>query len=278
MKAEQIGIACWGLREIPLEEQLRLTQRLNGSFMELGIANAPRDLPLRATTAELAGVRNLFDKYHIPLEYAATGNNFTAESEAEVRAEVEKVRTVIGICEALQISWLRIFAGFSPADKVSGVCFDNMADALLNVAAYASQHGVQLAIELHGGVTAHSVGVEHFHSVTTRHDKLETLLRVLPKEVSFVLDPANLWAVGITEPEQYYQWLSDRIAYIHLKDFQPLPSGYIMPSACGTSRLNWQSFLDYTRDFTGPLLIEYENPEDVEHGMRESINYIKSLL
>ena len=40
----KFGNASWGFRETPLEEQLKLTKRLGLEVLELGIANAPKDM------------------------------------------------------------------------------------------------------------------------------------------------------------------------------------------------------------------------------------------
>ena len=44
-----LGAAAWGLRELPLEPQLRLVRQLGLTSLELGIANAPMDLQADAS-------------------------------------------------------------------------------------------------------------------------------------------------------------------------------------------------------------------------------------
>ena len=58
----KFGNASWGFRETPLEEQLKITKSLGLEVLELGIANAPKDLPLDTTDAELENVKSLYKK------------------------------------------------------------------------------------------------------------------------------------------------------------------------------------------------------------------------
>ena len=278
IKTDQIGIASWGMRELELEKQLVLSNKLGAHYFELGIANAQSDIPLSAGPEELASVKILFKKHHTNLYLAATGNDFTLSGESQIHEEIEKVKGVIAICAALQVKYLRVFAGFTSAEMMTEIRFARMIEAFRNVSSYADQLGVILAVETHGGVKERNLGIEHFHSVSTRLDLLTRLLKEVPSNVQFVLDPANLWAVGVSDPEIYYRLLKGRIAYIHLKDFITIPSGAVMPSSCGTSNLDWHKFIREISDFTGPLLIEYETPRNIERGTRDSIRFIESLL
>ena len=83
MEKCEIGAAAWGFRELDLEEQLKLCQRLGFSSLELGIANAPKDVPLDVTDEEIQKVRELYQKYQMPLWCAATGNDFTVVQVVE---------------------------------------------------------------------------------------------------------------------------------------------------------------------------------------------------
>lgn len=110
------GNASWGFHEMDLEEQLKITAKMELPILELGIANAPKDLPLDASDSELENVKSLYKKYGVKLMCAATGNDFTNGNSDDV----EKVKRVIDICAKLGVKYLRIFAGFSPAAEVVG--------------------------------------------------------------------------------------------------------------------------------------------------------------
>lgn len=264
------GNAAWGFRELPLEEQLRITAGMGLSVLELGIANAPRDLPADADSGKLAEVKALYEKYNIQLLCAAAGNDFTNNS----REDVGKIKKVIDICARLGVKYLRIFAGFSAAAEVTGKRRDIMIDCLREVAAYATEQGVVAAVETHGGVTAYDDGVEHFASVTTNADTLAEILKQVP-ELMVNYDPANLYAVGIADQKEFWGKIKDRVCCVHLKDFVKLPTGHLRPAACGESDFDWRAELSMLQSFEGPAMFEYEIPESVEEGCIKCFNFIK---
>lgn len=157
------GNASWGFRETPLEKQLEITADMGLNILELGIANAPKDIPLDVTDDELLNVKSLFRKYGVKLMCAATGNDFTTGG----RDDVIKVKRVVDICSKLSVKYLRIFAGFAPVAEVTGEKWDTMISCLNEVYKYAENKKVILAVETHGGVNAFDDGSEHFYSTST---------------------------------------------------------------------------------------------------------------
>lgn len=268
----QYGNASWGFRKTPLEEQLRATASMGLRMLELGIANAPADLPLNAGAEQLAQVHRLYDTYGVQLLCAATGNDFTIGSDADVG----KVKRVIDICHVLGVRYLRIFAGFSPVDEVTGARWDTMIACLRTVGAYA-QNKVTLVVETHGGVKGYDDGVVHFHSVTTRAESLQKLLSELPESIKVLYDPANLWAVGYQNPAEILSVVGNRLAVVHLKDFRALPTGHLQPAACGESKMDWAAQLRALQNFTGPALFEYEITADVADGCKRCLDYLKRM-
>lgn len=268
----EFGNASWGFRETPLEEQLKITREMGLQYLELAIANAPMDLPLDADRAALAEVRELFEKYGVKLQYAATGNDFTTGGQ-----DLEKVKKVVEICASLGVSCLRIFAGFSPVEEVTGFRWDNMIHCIREADQFASARGVSLAIETHGGVRSYEDGVSHFMSVTTLPKALFKMLGELPDRVKVTFDPANLRAVGIERPETVYEACRERVAMIHLKDFMRLPSGHLVPAAYGEGSMDWKSLWAALSDYKGIALFEYENPQDAADGLRRCLDYVGTL-
>ncbi|MBQ8813071.1 MAG: sugar phosphate isomerase/epimerase [Lachnospiraceae bacterium] len=266
------GNAAWGLRETPLEEQLRITKDMGLKVLELGIANAPADVSMDVTDEELVKIKGLAAAYGVDIMCAATGNDFTVSAE-----DVGKVKRVVDICEKLGIRYLRIFAGFTALAEVTEAMHQRMLDALRVVCEYAEEKGVVPVIETHGGVNGFADGVEHFHSTTTDMESLRRMASSLPDNAKICFDPANLYAVGHTNPESFYVEFKDRIGYAHFKDFAKLPSGHLRPSYCGDSDMDWTAILAVMSDFEGPALFEYENVEDVEEGLKKSYAYIKMM-
>lgn len=264
------GTAAWGFRELPLEKRLEITKRLGLSIYELGIENAPTDVKLGDSVEE---IKALFDKYGIELVCAATGNDFTNGN----KDDVEKIKKVIDMCAELGVKYLRIFAGFSPVEEVVGKRWDVMIEALTEIGNYSKDKGVTLAVETHGGVNAYDDGVEHFYSTSTKPEALKKMMEQIPKNVGFNYDPANIYAVGIKEPDEIYQMIKDRVAYAHFKDFADLPSGHLLPAACGESDMDWKAILNGIGERDMIALFEYEIPDDLEEGIKRCADYIKNL-
>lgn len=60
----KFGNASWGFREKPLEEQLKITREMGLALLELGIANAPKDIPLDITDEQIDEIRMLYILSH----------------------------------------------------------------------------------------------------------------------------------------------------------------------------------------------------------------------
>ena len=261
----EYGNAAWGLRELPLEEQLKLTQAMGLHLLELSIANYHRDaLQPDASAEQIRQVKALFAQYDVRPDCGATGNDFTAGSAADVRESLDRVKRAADIAAALGVKVLRIFAGFTSDSLVYGERFDRALEALQLAAEHVRGTGVRLAIETHGGVAATGDVLHHSATVTTRIDTMRKLLESLSAaEIGMNYDPANLAAVGDAAPERWFGLFRDRIALVHLKDFRDVPGG------------DWKALLAALKEYDGPALIEYELPADVEDGLRRSLRFLK---
>ncbi len=264
------GNAAWGFRETPLEQQLKITKDMELELLELGIANAPNDLQIGGDTS---AVKELYEKYGIKLLCAATGNDFSNGN----KDDVEKIKKVVDMCCEMRVKYLRIFAGFSHVEDVTGKRWETMIDALNEVYGYAIPKNVIPVVETHGGVDAYPDGVVHFYSTSSKPDALVKMIDRVP-DIKINYDPANLYAVGIKNPEDVYEMIKDKVCYIHLKDFVKTKSGRLLPASCGESDMDWKKVLEPIKDFDGPVLFEYENTEDTADGCRRCYEFIKQKL
>ena len=264
------GNAAWGFRETPIEEQFKITADMGLKELELGIANAPDDIPLDVSKKELEGVKKLSEKYGVKISCAATGDDFTTGTD-----DIEKLKKVINICEKLGVKYLRIFAGFTALEEVKN--FDVMISALKEVCIYAAEKGIVPVIETHGGVNGTPDGVEHFMSTTTDLETLKKIFSLLPENARICFDPANLYAVGIKNPASFYEEIKEKVAYAHFKDFKSLASGHLKPSYCGDSDMDWKAILKAMKGFDGICMFEYENTVDIREGLEKSYAFIKNL-
>ncbi len=217
----KFGNAAWGFRKTPLSEQFKITAEMGLDAIEIGIANAPGDIPLDVSDTAIDNIKEMSQSYGVKMIAAATGNDFTLGAD-----DVEKVKKVINICQKLEIPYLRIFAGFTAIEKVTEEIYKSMISSLCIVCNYAKEKGVVPVIETHGGVNSFDDGVEHFVSTTTELETLKKIISHVPDNARICYDPANLFAVG-KDPADFYKQIKDKVAYAHFKDFKKLPSGHI---------------------------------------------------
>ena len=263
---KRIGSAAWGFRALGLEEQLALAAKLGFYTHELGIANADTDIPVDASPETVAWVKKLYQTYGLRLECAATGNDFTGD---DAPAQLEKVKTVIGLCGKLGVKKLRIFSGFTQLTQMNEKLWQQTAACLRESDAWAAQQGVTLCLETHGAVEGGPNGVRHIRSSSTQVDDLNRLLA--GTEIRIVYDPANLNAVG-EDIGAFFEAFQDRIGYVHLKDFAPVGDIWLQPCALGKGFAPWEPLKENLLALDVPLLMEYENPEDLETGLITSLN------
>ncbi len=273
-----LGLASWGFRETPLEEQLKFTQDMGLTLLELSIANIPTDvLDENADERTIRHVKELYADYGVRPDCTATGCDFTQPSEDACLADLEKLKKVIKIAGNVGAKTLRIFSGFSPVAEVIDERWDRMIACLREAISAADAAGIILVMETHGGVRAFDNGVEHFASVSTEPDCLKRMLAELPPSFMLLYDPANLAAVGAEQPHEVYSRYKDRVKCLHLKDFAAVDStGIVRPVTCGEGKLSWDMLMNTLKDYTGPALIEYENPEDIKEGCRRSIEFLNN--
>lgn len=265
-KMENIGSAAWGFRALALEAQLALAAKLGFATHELGIANADTDIPAEADGETVARVKKLYADNGLALRCAATGNDFTG---SDAQAQLEKVKQVISLCKALGVGKLRIFSGFSPIDQMDEEKWQQTIACLRAADGFAAEQGVTLCLETHGAVESGHIGVRHIRSTTTQIADLNRLLT--DTEIKIVYDPANLNAVG-EDIGAFFEAFQDRIGYVHLKDFAPVEGPWLRPCALGEGSAPWEPLKQKLLALDVPLLMEYENTEDLEAGLVTSVN------
>lgn len=273
-----LGAAAWGLRETTLEEQLKLIKRIGLNELELSIAGYDKDmLQVGCPSSDIQNVMYLFAKHNVRLIAAATGNDFTQADTAACTEDLKKVESVLEIAGELGITYVRIFAGFSPAKDVTGKRWDTMIYCLKKANDTAKKYNVQLAVETHGGVEEVEGGIRHFLSTSSQQDLLQKMFSELPEDIGMVFDPANLGAVGVSTAQiiELYHKYKQRICYLHLKDFRKVSDTAILPCASGEGQLDWNELTSAFSSFSGYGFVEYELPEDVEDGMLRSLQALQ---
>lgn len=271
MEQARIGSAAWGFRALDLEDQLALAAKLGFVTHELGIANADTDIPADASPETVARVKKLYEAHGLVLICAATGNDFTGDDAA---AQVDKVKQVISLCRALGVEKLRIFSGFTAVSQMDEAKWQQLTACLEEVDRYAAIQGITLCLETHGGVEGSATGVRHIRSSSTQIGDLQRILA--GTDIRIVYDPANLNAVG-EDIGAFLEAFKDRIGYVHLKDFAPTEGPWLRPCALGEGTAPWEPLKEKLAALDVPLLMEYENTEDLDRGLLKSLDSWKGI-
>ena len=218
----RIGFGEWGFRNIPLEQHFQIAQSFGIRTLEFGIGGGqPGRLPEEPSEKELAEVPALAEKYAIATPFCCLENDFTLPDAAGHAAMLEKTERQIHNAKTSGAKYIRLFAGFTPADEITPAIWQRMLDAFARCDAICSELGMEIAIETHGRIEPMDDGsLQHIHTVSTRRDFLKRLVDELPPRVGFNYDPGNLKPLADGDEFLRLDLINDRINYCHLKDWR----------------------------------------------------------
>lgn len=98
----------------------------------------------------LLEIKNLCTELGLTISCVSPSNNFTQEDIKAVEKEIEYVKAWVDIAAMLGAPLVRIFAGSSNQLKNEQI-WNNVVVAIQECAEYASEDGIMLALENHGG-------------------------------------------------------------------------------------------------------------------------------
>ena len=278
MASLTLGCGEWGFRNRAIPEWMELAISLGFRHLEFGIGGGwPGRLPETPTAADVAGFRRLAERHAVSTRYCCLENDFTRPDAAEHDAQVRKVLAQLSPAADCGARLVRLFAGFTPAERVTEAIWERLIDALERCATAAFQRGMKLAIETHGAIHQLPDGsLAHRHTVSTRRDCLQRLLREMPAAVGINYDPGNLKAADPTDKRYAADLVAGRVSYCHLKDWRRTGAGWVA-CAPGDDDIDYAKLLPVP-GFDGVYLIEYEPLEDTADGIRRSLDYLRRAI
>src|SRR3954470_21201146 len=273
-----LGCGEWGFRNRTIPQYFEIATGLGFRHLEFGIGGGwPGRLPEAPTAADVAAFRRLAGRHAVTTRYCCLENDFTRPDAAEHEAQVRKVLAQLPPAADCGAQFVRLFAGFTPADQMSEPIWARLLGALETCAAAAGRRAMTIAIETHGTISTLPDGsLAHRHTVTTCRDCLRRLLREMPREVAFNYDPGNLKAADPSDDRYAADLLAGRVTYCHLKDWRRAGAGWLA-CAPGDDDLDYQRLLPVA-DFEGVYLIEYEPLEDTVDGLKRSLAYLRRIM
>ena len=276
-KTITIGVGEWGFRNLPMRDHFEIAKKFGFNWLEFGIGGGqPGRLSESPDEAEIAQFEALGDEYGINTPFCCIENDFTLADVDEHTAMLEKVESQIKAGAACGATHVRLFAGFTPAEKVTDEIWGRMIDAFAQCDKLCAELGLLIGIETHGGIEFNDdESATHINSVTTDPGCLQRLLTDLSPRVGFNYDPGNIKAVNTEDKTCLLDLLNDRINYCHLKDWSRRGKGWVA-GAIGDDDLDYQPIFDQLK-FDGICQIEYEPLKDTEDGIQRSLDYLKRI-
>ena len=115
--------------------------------------------PKEITPDYLRGLKQLCFRLGLDISGTAVGNEFCLPLGPKRDAEIAHVKRWIEYAEILSAPVIRIFSGAPTGGQDPAAAHRLAVEAMEECCAYAGQHGVYLALENHGGLTATADGM-----------------------------------------------------------------------------------------------------------------------
>ena len=202
--------------------------------------------------------------------------NFLLESAAELDEMVAKTRRWIEIAAEVEAPVSRIFGGSlknrtDPDARATAMY--RIIEPLAELAEYAEQLGVILALENHGGLPC------------TGEEQKAVINKINSPALRATVDLGNYMACG-QEGIDGTKIAAPLCAYVHLKDMKKMPDesapwGWKPAAATlGQGDVDLPACIaEISRaGYDGWMAIEYEAPDDERKGLRESVEYIRGII
>ncbi len=254
MASPRLTSSPWGFRFTPLADQCRCLRGLGmnyicGQFFAEMAGMLPPDAPEAALMAARDEVRRHGLRH---ASFNATGD-FMVEP-AKVAGEVAACCHQIDRAALFQPEVIIVFAGWQ--ERRDEAVYGQVAASLKQVARHAARHGLTVALENHGGLTATVEQVNHIiHAVSEPNLGLN-------------YDPANFAMYG-QDPLDALRRLEVPVVFTHLKSLRTV-DGKKEYCRLRDGEINYLPILKLlAKTYTGFYALEYEEAKDVEAGTRD---------
>jgi sugar phosphate isomerase/epimerase len=158
------------------------------------------------STREKATLRKMSGDAGVFALAITTYTSFVSPDAEERQANVDELRRYADLAAELGATYIRAFLGELPdGTNPDSAIYENIYDCLHAAAEHAASVGVKIAVEPHDDFTRSAAVFPIFE-----RDRAHSDLRV-------IWDIGNTFAAG-EEPEEGFDLLKDRLAYVQVKD------------------------------------------------------------
>jgi sugar phosphate isomerase/epimerase len=299
------------LSQMPLEGVLQTLKRLQIDTVELGTGNFPGDAHCKLSMLEDTAARETFQRtlaqHGVTISALSCHGNALHPDKARAQQARETSRKTILLAEKLGVPVVVDFSGCpgdSPTAKAPNWVTCPWPPEYLEVldwqwkevvtpywvehAAFAADHGVKIAIEMHPGFVVYSP---------------ETMLRlrsIAGPSVGCNYDPSHMFWQGI-DPIAAIRALGDSIFHVHAKDTQIYPANLprtgVLDTKPYTDERNrgwifrtcgyghgaewWKEFISTLRMFGYDNVLSIEHEDSLmspEEGLTKAAEFLNSII
>ncbi|MBN1674788.1 MAG: sugar phosphate isomerase/epimerase [Kiritimatiellae bacterium] len=255
---------AWGFREIEIPAYLEACARLGFPYAEMNLGDNPavKHLATLPDTGALSAMAEAEQASGVKVVCFCVGNDFTKPDQTKLGEDIARLKKQIDIAGDGGVEVIRVFAGFTPFESLNEDSYRRCADALAVVGQHGQDKGVLVALENHGGPTATGAQVRRLLEMANHPN------------VKANYDGGN-FAHCREDPLSAYLVLRGRIGYTHWKDVR-IVDGQLEYCALGDGVTDWAPVVRALIEdgYDGYWTMEYEEPSDVETGMRKCIDVV----
>ncbi|WP_088825960.1 sugar phosphate isomerase/epimerase family protein [Listeria goaensis] len=237
---------------------------------ELGLVDT-EILTTETTEQELLGLKNLSEKFALPISSVATALHWSYPLNANDEKVREKgkmiARKMIDACHILGGDTVLIVPGVVTEDADYATCYERAKEALLELAPYAKEKGVVIGVE--------NVWNKFLLSPLEMKRFID---EIGDPNVKVYFDAGNV--LQFAYPEQWVAILGSRIQKVHIKDFSKVIGNIHGFTGLLAGDMNWPKLMEslQTIGYDGPLTCELtpyrENPLQLSRDASQAMDYI----
>ncbi len=254
----RLGCAAYSFRayltkgEMSLEDFVKLGWELGLDGVELTeyyFPSVDRDYIFK--------LKRLALSYGLDISAVSVGNTFTLPDSDAREREIKHVKKWIDIAVWIGAPCLRVFAGKVPKGHTEEEAFKWVVSALKECSKYASERGIVLALENHGGITSTA-------------DQVLRILKAVDSEwLRINLDTGNYRINTYEDIEKSAPYA----VHVHAKFLDVAEDG-------SDRRLDYNKILEILRraGYRGYLSIEYEGKEGARSAVPRAVSFLRKLL
>jgi len=263
----KFACAAWGFREKSWQEYCRIAASMGLTNLEIQLGRRPpQHISAQATDDEIEETKRIAREAGVKIVALAGSSNFTSADPVELETQIQSAQKQIALAAELGAQVIRLFTGGLAWDYVPPEVYTRVQYALNRIGDYAESRGVKVGIENHGGPTRDGLRIARI------------MEGVESPAVGINYDPANFLKIGV-DPLIALRQIRPWVNYTHWKDVRWV-EGETAYCAVGEGEIQWRPIVRELLEveYTGYWAIEYETPEDVERGTRESFTYLKKVV